>query len=99
MKIYINKKDNGYDEVYSDDVLVGYLRKFCCGIDFRPIKKQGSLFSILKVRNYSDRNLIKSLRFLIPLKLPKKAFHVNFNPEILSNKDKIESYKKSLIEY
>lgn len=82
------------DIAFKDGKEIGTIRKFCCGIDFRPKGKPNALFSILKARN--DEKLKICISALSEIKVPKKRFHWNFNHEIATNEARLADYKNRL---
>lgn len=97
MKVRINKVKGQY-RVYYGRNLVGTLRKFCCGIDFRHNCRPNALFSILKVR-FGTPELTDCLKALLSIKIPiSKSFHWNFEHDIAINDNKLNAYEKQLNE-
>lgn len=86
---------NGERRVYFNQKLVGTLRKFCCGIDFRPKECPDALFSILSVR-FGDYRLMKCLEALCSIKIPNKSFHWNFSYKTAKNDCKMEAFAVAL---
>lgn len=87
--------------VYLGTKIVGTLRKFCCGIDYRHKSIPNGLFSILKVEksiNNNNLELIKSLEVLSRLKPTKQRFHYNFSISLLKDAERLENYIKSIYE-
>lgn len=91
----IIKEVQGQKRVYNNRKLVGTLRKFCCGIDFRPQGKPDALFSILKVK-FGEPELIKCIEALLSVEIPNKQFHWNFSYETASNDCKLAAFKIAL---
>lgn len=91
------KNVKGEKRVYKGRKHVGTLRKFCCGIDFRPKHKPQALFSILKVK-YGTRELEKCVESLLSIDIPDKSFHWNFNYEIAKDDCKLLEYAVRLSE-
>ena len=91
------KEVNSEKNVYIDQKLVGTVRKFCCGIDFRPEKRPKALFSILRVK-YGDSKLTKCLEVLSTLDIPNKPFHLNFSYDTATDDKKLADYKLKLSE-
>ena len=81
-KVFVGKKQ------------VGTVRKFCCGIDFKDNRSSG-LFSILKVRQYSDAKLKKAINQILSIKIPDSGFHWNFT---VKTKKELAEYEKKLNE-
>ena len=88
----IIKKVNGETRVYKNRKLVGILRKFCCGVDFRPIGNPDALFSILKVK-FGDPKLTKCVEALLTVEIPNKQFHWNFSYATATNDCMMEAFK------
>jgi len=82
--------------VLRDGVEIGRLIKFCCGIDYIPNTKHGSIFSILKAK-YGTKKLIKCIEALSELKMPNRYFHFNFNYDIAKDKSKLKDYQQRLL--
>jgi hypothetical protein len=91
----IIKEVEGEKRVYRGEKLVGTLRKFCCGIDFRPEGKPNALFSILKVK-FGDRKLVKCIEALLSVEIPNKSFHWNFSYETAKNDTEFAEFKIDL---
>ena len=89
------KEVNGEKRVYQNRKLVGSVRKFCCGIDFRPKGKNGALFSILGVK-FGEKKLEKCIESLLSINIPDKDFHWNFRYSIAKNKEELKDYEKRL---
>lgn len=82
--------------VYIDDINIGKVRKFCCGIDFRINDKPNALFSILNVR-LGDKKLITCIKKIMSLQIPDIDFHWNFSPKMVSNKSELAKYQEGLL--
>lgn len=96
----IKIKQVGYEtQVYQNEDLVGTCGQFCCGIDFRPLGKPNALFSILKVRNYSDYNLKRCIKAILSIEIPDRPFHANFNLELAKDKTRLLEYQTKLNTY
>jgi hypothetical protein len=91
----IIKEVQGQKRVYNNRKLVGTLRKFCCGIDFRPHGKPNALFSILRVK-FGEQKLIKCVEALLTVEIPNKKFHWNFSYGTASNDCKFAAFKNCL---
>lgn len=87
------------NRVYINRKLVGKLRNFCCGVDFRPINKN-CVFSILRLKlnknNNIDEKLKHCLNCLSSIKIPNNCFHWNFKYETAINKKLLEEYEHKL---
>ena len=94
-KSLIIKEVEGEKKVYRNGELVGTLRKFCCGIDFRPHGKPDALFSILRVK-FGEPKLIKCVEALLSVEIPNKQFHWNFSYETATNDCELAAFKIAL---
>lgn len=90
----IIKEVNGIKKVYKNKKLLGTVRKFCCGVDFRP-KAKNCIFSILKVK-IDSKELIFCIDKISSLNIPDCYFHYNFNIDIANSELKLKKYQKSL---
>ena len=89
------KDEKGEKVVFKNDIRVGTVRKFCCGVDFRDDRNDNALFSITKV-SYSDYRLLKCIEKILMLDIPNKIFHWNFNYETAKNNVKLQEYQNKL---
>lgn len=81
--------------MYKGAKLIGTLRDFCCGIDFRPTGRPNALFSILILKEETER-LIDCLEALSSIEIPNKNFHYNFNHKIAKNIKQLLEYETIL---
>lgn len=97
--IKFEKGEHNFNEyrVYQKKKLVGTVRKFCCGIDFRIKGKPNALFSIMPARSYKDTGLKESIEAILQMKIPKRNFHWNFNQKLLDDKEKLKEYELHLL--
>ena len=72
---------------------IGELRKFCCGIDYRPYKRKRALFSIMGIKK-DYQSALDCVIGIDKLKLPRKQFHWNFRPESLK---RLDDYQDKLL--
>ncbi len=75
--------------VYRDGINIGTVRRFCCGVDFRPNYSKG-IFSILNVKGYFDKDLKKCIEAIASIYIPDCYFHYNFSIKTLNRLDEYE---------
>lgn len=91
MKVEI--KDN---IVYKEDLPVGKVRKFCCGVDLMLNEYPKAYFSILQVRIHTKSKLLTAVKALLSIKIPDKRFHWNFSYNVAKDKAQLKDYEERL---
>ncbi len=81
--------------VYHSGKRVGIVRKFCCGVDFRPDGHKNALFSIMMVKPDSEE-LRDCIRALVTIQIPERTFHWNFHHETALSEKKLKKYEQEL---
>lgn len=84
------------NSVYKLDVLLGAVRKYCCYIEYTPIKYK-CVFRIWNAGGIKSEKLIKCLEVLQNLKIPKKRFYSSFDYSTAIDIDKLNAYQEELL--
>lgn len=91
------KIENNQSNVYKDGNIIGNVRNFCCGCDFRPYHRPKAIFSILKLKE-NDTKLLTCIESIMKINIPKNNLHVNFWYETAEDEIALKKYESQINE-
>ena len=89
------KFENNQSNVYKDGSIIGKVKNFCCGCDFRPNHRPKAIFSILKLKE-NDTKLLTCIESIMKINIPENNLHVNFRYETAKDEVALKEYESQI---